>query len=168
MLEILSHTPYWVFGLFIALVLLGLQQRKNRRVKMPLAFLLPLGMMVLSLIGVFSSFGLSFTPVVIWVVGLSLAASITARIFPVKGILYHAENNSFYIPGSAIPLLVIMAIFFTKYCVGVLHGMNPEALNSPTLKFLFALIYGLASGYFVGRSICLWTAFRTKAKTQHK
>jgi hypothetical protein len=164
MLDILSHTPYWVFGLFIALVLLGLQQRKNRRVKMPLAFFLPFGMMALSLAGVFSSFGLSFKPVLIWAVGLSLSASIVARIFPVKGILYYPENNSFYIPGSTVPFLVIMAIFFTKYCVGVLHGLNPEDLNSPTIKFVFALIYGLSSGYFVGRSICLWAAFRVGAQ----
>jgi hypothetical protein len=162
MLQILSHTPYWVFGLFIALIVLGLQQRRDRRVKMPFAFFLPIGMIALSLAGIFSSFGLSLIPVIIWAVGLSLGASFIARIFPVKGIRYHPEHNSFYIPGSAIPLVVIMAIFFTKYCVGVLHGTSPEALNSPILKFIFALIYGLTSGYFVGRSICLWAAFRSK------
>ncbi len=159
MLEIITHTPTWVFGLFIGLVLLGVQQRNNRQVKKPLAFILPLGMLVLSFTGVWTSFGFMPSALLMWFAGLCITAFATARIWPVRGLVFYPERNSFFIPGSWAPFLVIMLIFFTKYSVGVLHGINPAALESIPLKLAFSLVYGLSSGYFVGRALCLWQAF---------
>ena len=42
MQEILAHTPRWVFGLFIGLVVLGLQQSKVRNMTLQRLTLLPL------------------------------------------------------------------------------------------------------------------------------
>ncbi|HMU67811.1 MAG TPA: hypothetical protein PKE57_11715 [Cellvibrionaceae bacterium] len=162
MLEIITHTPTWVFGLFIGLVLLGVQQRKNRQVKKPLAFILPLGMLALSFTGVWTSFGFMPSALSIWGAGLIMSAFAVARIWPVRGLKYNQTNNSFFIPGSWAPFSVIMLIFFAKYSVGVLHGISPAALDSTLLKLAFSLVYGLSSGYFVGRALCLWQAFSQK------
>lgn len=163
MLQIITHTPSWVFGLLIALIILGLQQRKNRRVKKPLAFLLPIGMMSLSFAGVLTSFGFNGTGLLMWGLGMC-ASTLAVRLwFPVRGIQFHSQNNTFFIPGSWVPLFFILAIFMTKYCVGVIQGLNPASLDSPTLKLALSLIYGLLSGYFVGRAACLWAAGKNSA-----
>ncbi len=46
MQQILAHTPAWVFGLLLGLIVLGLQQARNRQVKLWLAYLLPSGMVI--------------------------------------------------------------------------------------------------------------------------
>ena len=50
--QILIHTPIWVYGLFVLLVVFGLQQTRSRDVKAVLAYLLPLWMIALSLAGI--------------------------------------------------------------------------------------------------------------------
>ena len=54
--EILTHTPLWVYGLFVGLIFVGWQQTHDRFVKQPTLLILPLGMLALSFFGATSSF----------------------------------------------------------------------------------------------------------------
>ncbi len=51
-LGILEHTPVWVWGVFVAILLLGLQQTRTRDVSIARATILPVVMILLSLSGV--------------------------------------------------------------------------------------------------------------------
>lgn len=160
MLQILTHTPPWVFGLLLALIVLGLQQTRNRQVKLWLAYLLPAGMVILSLVGVVSNFGTQVISVSLWLSGLALMAFVGYQLFAIKDVRYLAESNKFYIPGSWIPLLVILAIFFTKYIVAVLYALNNPITEQVAFMPVLCLLYGLFSGYFVSRALCLVRASR--------
>jgi len=160
MIQILSRTPTWVFALFAALVAFGLLQARSRNVKTALAYLLPVGMVALSLSGIESSFGFEPAPLAAWAVGLTAIAFIGYKVFPHKGISFNAANGSFFIPGSWAPLAVIMAIFFTKYAFAVMQGFGAEAARSPTTALVLSLVYGCLSGYFVARAASLVAAAR--------
>ena len=152
MLQILTHTPPWVFGLFVGLLAFGFMQTRNRNVNKFLAYLLPVGMVALSLAGVQSSFGLKLVPVALWAVGLALVTFIGYTFFRDTRVVFDPNRNAFYIPGSWLPLIVIMAIFFTKYVFAVMHALKIDAASSPTFAMALSLAYGCFSGYFSSRA----------------
>ena len=59
LIEILQRTPPWVFVLFFALLALGYFQSRSRTVSRRRVSILPVAMIVLSLYGVFSAFGIA-------------------------------------------------------------------------------------------------------------
>jgi len=153
--QILSHTPIWVFGLFVVLVVFGLQQTRNRNVKLVLAYFLPAGMIALSLAGVLSSFGVHPVPIALWFIGLVVTTTFIYKLFPLKGVTFHPERKHFFVPGSWLPFVVIMAIFFAKYAVGVMHGLNSPLLANQSFILLLSFAYGCFSGYFASRAVAL-------------
>jgi len=159
-MEILVHTPKWVFGLLGLLLFLGWQQSRDRTVKNYLIYMLPVGMLFLSYFGVSSSFGVLLAPIGLWILGLVLSAFIFSYMFVVSGVTYDTENSRYTVPGSWIPLGLMMAIFFTKYIVGVLSAVNPVLLEEPAVIYFCCLLYGVFSGVFVGRAVSMWASCR--------
>ena len=163
MQQVLSHTPVWVFFLFAALLAFGLLQSRDRSVKPLLAYVLPVGMIALSLAGVQSSFGFTASSIGFWAVGLVTVALIGHRFLPLHGVEYVPQARSFSVPGSWMPLLVIMAIFFTKYAVAVLRGFGSPLVEQQAFAALLSLAYGGFSGYFAARALGLIAAARRGA-----
>jgi hypothetical protein len=160
MLQILSHTPVWVFALFAGLLGFGLLQTRSREVRRPLAYALPAGMVALSLSGVQSSFGLTLTTVTAWTSGLIVVTLIVSQVFPDKRLALDSADGTFHIPGSLTPLAVMMAIFFTKYAYAVLQGLGAAAATSDLAAPALSLAYGCFSGYFCARAVMLGAAAR--------
>lgn len=156
LIEILSHTPLWVFGLFISLLVLGVKQSRGRSVKAHMIFLLPIGMLILSFVGLTSSFGLSLMPVLLWVTSLLLLSYINFRFFPLRSLQHDKVENKYQLQGSWIPLVLMMAIFFTKYLVGIASALNPNLLLSLQFIVVLSMLYGIFSGIFIGRAISIW------------
>lgn len=155
MMQILSHTPTFVFILFFVLLVFGFIQTRDRKVNLILAFLLPVLMAVFSLAGVFSSFGISLITIGLWLGGLIIVAYLVYRFFSAKGISYSSEEGKFFITGSWVPFSVIMAIFFTKYAVGIMTGMQMALVHQLHFVFILSFLYGCFSGYFIARGINL-------------
>jgi hypothetical protein len=112
--QILSHTPIWVYGLFFVLLAFGLIQTRTRTVSKVPALLLPAGMIALSLWGIYSSFGLATIPLAAWGVTIASATVVGYIFFRDTRIHCTATDGSFFIPGSWGPLVVMMVIFLTK------------------------------------------------------
>lgn len=155
-IEILKHTPIWVFGLLVFLLILGLQQSRDRTVQKFLILPLPIGMALLSYFGVFSSFGLSPLSTGLWLTALVSIACFSAKCFPLKGVEFTTVTARFSIPGSWVPLVLMMAIFFSKYLVAVLNALHPSLAMSSGFMILCCLVYGAFSGVFVGRTVSMW------------
>jgi hypothetical protein len=155
LVQILSNTPTWVFVLFFVLLVFGLMQTRTRTVQEVPAFLLPAGMIALSLLGIYSSFGLMIVPLASWAIALPIAALVWYALFRDKGVEYDANTAKFFVPGSWVPLGVIMVIFFAKYAHGVLQALNADFITAPIFIVSLAAIYGLLSGYFTARAFNL-------------
>lgn len=153
--QVLAHTPVWVYALFFALLVFGLMQTRTRSVGKIPALLLPAGMIALSLAGINSSFGLRPIPMLAWGGALTIAAVVGYIFFRDKRIHYKATDGKFFIPGSWIPLAVIMAIFFAKYVHAVMSSFNAEVVSTPMFIAALSAVYGLLSGYFASRGVNL-------------
>jgi hypothetical protein len=152
--QILSHTPIWVYGLFFTLLVFGLMQTRTRTVKMLPALLMPIGMIALSISGIYFSFGLRTIPLAAWATSVAIATAVGYIFFSDKRIHCEATGGRFFIPGSWVPLVVIMGIFFTKYVYAVMYATNAH-ISTPVLIGALSALYGVFSGYFSSRALNL-------------
>lgn len=165
--QILLHTPRWVFVLFFALLALGAQQLFARQATLRRVSLLPVAMLGLSLYGVLTAFAAQPLALVAWAGCAATAAALVARRPLPSGVRYDAATRRFRLPGSAVPLALMMGVFFTKYAVGATLSQAPQLAS----QFGFALgcgaLYGTFSGLFVGRAARLWQlALRSERGTE--
>lgn len=152
MQEILAHTPRWVFGLFIALVVFGMQQTKTRTVTLQRLTLLPLAMLGLSFYGVWSTFNGSVVGVTCWLLAALATAFTSQRIDFARGVRYAPDLRQFVMPGSWLPLALMMGIFFTKYGVGIALAQHGDLRADDSFVAIVSLVYGFWSGMFFGRT----------------
>ena len=76
LLQILAHTPKWVFALFAALLWLGLNQLLTRRLGLSRITLLAAGMAAFSFYGTVSAFAAVPTALFAWLAGAAAVALI--------------------------------------------------------------------------------------------
>jgi hypothetical protein len=161
-LEILAHTPRWVFALFALLVWLGCKQLITSRVSLKRITVMPIAMTGLSLYGVVSAFKDSPMALTLWVVAAVALAFLLLQRQLHEATRYDASTRSFEVPGSAVPLMLMMGIFFTKYIVGVQLAMHPALAHQPGFVLPVSVLYGAFSGIFAARALRLWKlAMRT-------
>lgn len=157
LMPILRQTPVWVWGLFAGLLALGSSQLRDRTASLARVSLLPLVMTCLSVSGSFSALG--STPhaapaMAAWFCAAFLAFALVvrgranARFDPARGV--------FHLPGSAVPLLLIVGIFLVKYVVGVDLAMAPQLARESLYVLSISALYGAFTGVFVGRASRLW------------
>jgi hypothetical protein len=151
--QILSHTPLWVFGLFFGLVYLGYLQSRTRRVSRQRLIVLPLIMLGWSLYSVWSTFDTHLTALAAWACVWSVAVAAGLARAPLQGASYDPDAKQFTVPGSWVPLALMMGIFFFKYAVAVVHAVRPEVLETTAMMAVVAGIYGLFSGLFMARAL---------------
>lgn len=158
-MQIISHTPTWVFVLFAVLLALGLSQLLTRTASLKRITILPVVMLGLALSGVVSAFGHGShgaSALAIWVAcALAAGALLFFRPLP-EGTRYAPDQRKFTLPGSPVPLMLIMGIFCTKYAVGVALGMHPELAQNSNFALGISALYGVFSGVLAARAARLW------------
>ena len=166
--KIIQSTPYWVWALLVALVWLGASQLFARNVSLVRAMVMPVAMTGLSVAGLVTAFGNSGQAGAVLATWLAAAAGITAVALWLhpqapSGTLYAGSSRSFYVPGSAMPLALILGIFLTKYFVGVELAMQPALSRDGQFAPQIATLYGLFNGLFAARSVRLLRLARHNA-----
>ncbi len=154
LLAIVQHTPPWVWALLAALLALGLAQARARRVGPTRAALLPAAMLAWSLWGVATSFG-SAPALPAWAAGASAAALATRRLGAPAGTRWSAQAHAFQLPGSWLPLALILALFCCKFATGALLALRPALGADPAFATGASLAFGAFSGVFAGRALAL-------------
>lgn len=156
---ILQHTPYWVWGIFVLLLVLGLMQTRTRSVSRALVFLLPMIMIPLSFSTIMMTFGIKPLPVTSWVVGIAASLLLNGFVFRAPAGVRYASGK-FEIPGSWIPLLLMMTIFLARFVIGVTRAVNPSLVASDVFAASVSAILGFCSGLFASRAIKILAAQR--------
>ncbi len=161
--QILMNTPLWVWGLLAALLVLGWTQTRSRRVGLARITLLPLGLGAFSLYGTFSAFGASPAVLGSWLAAATLLLLMVTQMPVPAGTTYDPARRQFQLPGSWVPMALIMGIFLTKYMVGVGLAINPALTANTGLTLTIATLYGVFSGIFAGRTVRLLRLARQPA-----
>lgn len=122
--EIIKHTPNWVFILFIGLVVLGYSQTKDRRKKLNRILILPIVIILLSISGIYSAFGTIKYALILYFIGGVISLVIGLKLSFPKNVKYNKSDDSFNIPGSWIPMILILIIFLLNILLQLLLQEN--------------------------------------------
>lgn len=151
MSHIVSHTPLWVWGLLLALVWLGSSQLLPRVAGFARIVRIALLMAAFSLYGTVSAFGASPAALAGWLAAAATVAWMVLRMPLPEGTRYLPERRAFEVPGSWVPLALMLGLFLVKYLGGVLTAMQAPGATTPYAP-LFGMMYGAFSGAFLGRA----------------
>ena len=159
-LTILQHTPLWVWALLAGLLALGLAQTRERSMTLSRLLVVPLLLLALSLAGVVGTFGGTPMALAAWVLGLGLALFFGRHIVRPRGASWSAASRRMQLPGSWLPLLLIVGLFAVKYLVGVSLAIEPRLAADPGFAGGCGLAYGGFSGLFLARALALYAVVR--------
>ncbi len=155
MIRILQGTPGWVWGLLALLVILGLSQSMPRRVSARRIVIVPGIMLALSIAGVVTTFGAQPLALAAWAAGVGLAIALGMDAVAPRGARYARESARFELPGSWLPMGLILGLFCIKYGVGVGLAFTPALATNAPFEVGVAFAYGAFSGLFAARAIAL-------------
>jgi len=159
LIQILTHTPAWVFALFALLAWIGGRQLQDGSPHLARVAAMPVAMVALAVYGVAGAFGRSdagWLALAGWGLAAAAALAFVARLPLHPAVRYEPASRRFFQPGSWVPLALMMGIFATKYAVGVLLAMHPELAHQGSFATGISTLYGLFSGIFAGRALRLW------------
>ena len=160
----LTKIPPWVFVIFFALLALGLRHARTRRVAPRALVMLALAMAGLSFYGVIAAFGARPAPLLGWTAGMAASLALGARVFGPKGMAQAAGQVE--VPGSWLPLGLMMGIFMAKFVLGMGTAMGWPVVGQAWFAVAASLVFGLFSGGFAARARAVWS-FANNRLPQH-
>jgi len=165
MTDILRYTPIWVWGLLAALLTLGFWQTRTRNLARARLLALPLTLLCLGLWSTSSTFAVLPLAAGVWLAALSASFFAAQRLKAPAGTRWDAASERLHLPGSWLPLALIVAIFTLRYSATVAMVLHPAWRGDPALLLPLAALYGSLSGLFLGRAVGLLALTRAPQAT---
>lgn len=162
---ILLGTPPWVFVVLLVLLVAGISQTFPRQASLRRITVLPLVMLGLSLQGVITSFDPQPWGLLAWALGLVAVLLLVQGRTDLSAVGYSATTRRFDLPGSWLPLALMLGIFALKYGMGVSLALHPELRASAGFALATSLALGAFSGVFLGRALALWAVARREPQS---
>lgn len=160
--QILTHTPLYVWAILALLVYRGVVAMRDREMAIRKLFIIPAIMLALSLQDIAAKFGATLLPLGAWT-GAMVAVMLLVWKFSSPAASAGATPGTLRVHGSAVPLAMMMAIFFTKYVTAVTLVMHPGASHNALLSASVCALFGVFNGYFLGRlagQLMTWQSLR--------
>ena len=148
--QIISHTPVYVWALLAFLVYRGVMAARDREVSLLKLFIIPVVMLVVSLAGMNGHGPLGASVWGVWLTGM--LATVAFIWTTGKGeIVVNRADGTVMQRGNWTPLVLMLAIFVTKYTVAVLSVMHPELQRQMLFVVVVSGLFGVFNGVFIGR-----------------
>ncbi len=162
-IDILTHTPLWVWGLLAGVLALGLAQTRSRELGVGRVTVVPLILAALSLLGAASAFGVTLLALGGWAAGFALAYRYAGPAVRARGATWSAQRQRLHVPGSWVPLCLIIGLFLLKYAVGIALAMQHALAADPVFAGACSVAYGAFAGLFSSRALALRRLSRASA-----
>jgi hypothetical protein len=146
----MNTLPLWPFALLAVLVALGYRQSRERLVQPRTLARLAAAMLALSLYGVMSTFGAALVPVLAWAAGFAASVRLGGPVFAPRGLA--REGDAVRMPGSWVPLGLMLGIFLARFALGFAAGTQAEVLHEAWFVAAACAVLGLLSGGFAARA----------------
>jgi Family of unknown function (DUF6622) len=150
--EVLKHTPGYVWAILAALVIFGSLQFRDQVIGRARVLVLPVALGAYSLWGAASAFGAQWQVFAAWAVGMSAMLWAARPIGWPRRVEFLPEKNAFAVAGSVVPLLAMLAVFAVRYVATVSLILHPEWRGLAFVAIAGGLGYGLLSGVFAMRA----------------
>jgi len=148
--QIISHTPTYVWALLAFLLYRGYLASQDREITLQKLAIIPCVMLGLTLTSINSHGVLGDAVWAAWAAGAGVAMLLVWSMSKGEVSVNRAAGTVMQ-RGSWAPLMLMVAIFVTKYTVGVMSVMHPEIIHSVAGSLVVTTLYGLFNGVFIGR-----------------
>jgi hypothetical protein len=157
--QAIEHTPIWVWPLILVVLWLG--ARNLRAHERPLAslYVLPVVLLVFAIVNLASSHADLTLAIPASVAGLAIGGAIGWNLVPRTASAIRGAGR-IHVPGSAAPLLVVIAAVILRYVIGYTYGRWPELRADPALAIEFGATGALLAGIVWGRILHLGWIYR--------
>lgn len=165
LLEIFRRAPTYVWAILAVIVVFGLLQMRTRTIKRTNMLIMPLAMLGFSAYSAVRTFGLDRT-LGAWFAGIGIALAVNGALLKMPfGASYDRTTDTVAMPGSAAPLVIMLAIFATNFALGVAGAIAPLRLSDPSVRWFAVLWLGFLSGLFIARAMRAMK--RSRSDIQH-
>jgi len=161
MTHVLNNLPAWIYILFFGLIYYGYTQSKTRNVSRVRITVVPVILLSLSLYGVLHVANSTTFALMTWLAGIALAFLINSKIRHGHGVILHPDNRHYVVPGSWIPLVLLMSVFIAKFSLGYITGSHMVDPANSSFILISSGISGLISGTFGARAVQIFKAGAT-------
>ncbi len=149
--QALKSTPIWVYLLFFYCIFIGVISRKDGVVSIYKMLIMPIVFTYMSVETLYLKFGIHYLSVGTFVVALMLGLFMGLLQAKLQGVSVDKEKKLVAIPGSNLPLILILIIFSSKYYFGYELDANPNIANNTTFEIALLVVSGMTAGLFAGR-----------------
>ena len=151
--QILKGTPIWVWAILVALIVLGVRQLRPRVVPRYSVLIAPVVFLLMGLMAAGRG-PIGFTA---WAVTLLVVTAFTFFVLqPTAGARYDMNADRLHLPGSVMPMALMLSIFLLNYVINVALAINPSLRSELVWQVAPAIILGALSGVFIGRAATLF------------
>jgi hypothetical protein len=150
LIQILTHTPLYVWVILAFLLWRGAVEMRDRELTLRRMLILPLVMLGLSLNDMALKFDMGMVLVAAWVTGCAAAALLAWR-FGRARIAAGTAPDRVLVRGSVMPLILMLAIFLTKYITSVVLVIQPQLAHQLPVAATICLVFGVFNGVLLGR-----------------
>jgi hypothetical protein len=144
---------------------LGFSQTRQRKLAPWRLLMLPLVLLGLGLWSITPGFMVFPLAALIWLAALCTGVALLANRPTLAGAVWRPSEHRLQVPGSWIPMLLILVVFSLRYAANVGMAINPDWRNEPWVLLSLALLYGGLSGLFLGRALALLKLTRAPTAT---
>ncbi|XAH22297.1 DUF6622 family protein [Xylophilus sp. GW821-FHT01B05] len=154
-LPALAQTPRWAFAVLAVLLVAALWQMLATQPTLLRSMLLPLALAALSLHAALSGFGQHALAWAGWATGAFLLVTLL-RLQAREGARYDARARRFTLPGSAVPLALLLGIAGTRYALAMATTAYPGLSDLPSFAASVGTLYGALGGAAMAHALPLW------------
>ena len=164
-LDMLEHTPVWVYLLFAFLLYRGIKARTPATVTLEKLALIPAIFLFWDIYDLITYRDPTLITYIQWTIGIISGAIIGYILINPDRLSRSSAPRSIHRPAdySASPFMLLA--FGVKYVLGVLNAIAPDVLRQPAISALAIITGGMFAGVFVGkftRYVSVWLRLPTQ------
>jgi hypothetical protein len=155
--------PWWVYGLLVYLVIIGIKALNTHIISLQKLFILPLIFSVLSISSLITDLKLSSFCMGVWAVTSLIGSFIGWTLVKRLDIKVDKKQHLIEMQGTWSPLAIMLIIFASKYYFGYQLAVKPFLSEDVAFQLGLASVSGLCVGLLLGRLLCFLNRFRLDA-----
>jgi hypothetical protein len=149
-LEIVRHTPVWVFAILAVLIATGVQALRPRIVPIWRLSIVPGVFIVWGVVGIAQRAHVAPAFPLEWAGVVAIGVAVGWMSTRLTGMTYDPARRVVGLPGSPFPLVRSASIFIARYGLAVASAFAATRSDYATIVAIDVAVSGLATGYFLG------------------
>jgi len=144
MLDLIKGTPIWVWFLLLFLIYMGSKSFFDRTIEVKKLLIIPIVFLVMTAAHIKDPLSYGIFLILGAIVGFFSCFRYKIRV--------DREHKLLSIPGSPLPLILIILVFVKNYFYGYEHAVHPEMFKNIMFLAISYIVSGVFSGIFIGRA----------------